>query len=140
MSETVARQDALLRWLERSEDGTSTVIQDQDRTFENAREYQTKKVDRSERVDNRILAQEWYHELLEEYQRRTERRATMEQQLNRFRNEYEKAMTEAARLFDRPSTGMIHAEGYSHPQSLQQSQETLMFFQDHKIICVCESI
>ena len=41
-SDIVARQDALLRGLERVEDSMSTFVQDQDRVAETNREYQAK--------------------------------------------------------------------------------------------------
>ena len=69
VSELAARQAALTTRLERIEAGFSTVMQDQDHAAETAREYQAKvdtRLARVERVNDRIRAQDWHHDLSEQ--------------------------------------------------------------------------
>ena len=51
------------------------------------------------RVGDRLNLAQRFAQFLEEHQRREERRSTLEQQCNQFRNEYAEGMTEAARSF-----------------------------------------
>ena len=126
VAEITSRQAALTTRMERLEACLSTVMQDQNNAAETTRESQTKTdrcLARSQRLNDRIRTQDWYHDLSEEESDeeierqlagvqqhldqsgdgtqppRDEDRSDLEQRFEQFRREQAASATEPGRSF-----------------------------------------